>query len=128
MTTVYFPIAGCGGISGDDAAGYDRRWLVVDQQGAWLSPGQHPGLRDVTVSLRFGYLVVRAPAMLRLDIPLDVIEDDDSVRTSATLGAQTLDVVDEGEMAAAWFSACLQQPCRLMKLHPEQGPVSWPVA
>lgn len=128
MTVVYFPIAGCGGVSGDDAAAYDRRWLVVDQQGVRLSPAQHPGLCDVAVSLRFGYLVVRAPAMLRLDVPLDVIEDDDSVRSKATLGGQTLDVVDEGEMAAAWFSACLQHPCRLVKLHPDQGPVNWPEA
>lgn len=128
MTTDYFPVAGCGGVGSEDAADYDRRWLVVDQHGAWLSPGQHPDLHKIEVQLRFGYLVLRAPGMLRLDIPLDVLEDDDSVRTTAALGAQTLDVVDEGEMAAVWFSTYLQQPCRLMKLHPDQKPVSWPDA
>lgn len=126
MTTDYFPVAGCGGVASDDAASYDRRWMVVDPQGVWMSPVQQPDLGKIDVQLRFGYLVLRAPGMLRLDIPLDVIEDDDSVRTKATLGAQTLDVVDEGEMAAVWFSTYLKQPCRLMKLHPEQKPVTWP--
>lgn len=126
MTTDYFPVAGCGGVGSDDAANYDRRWLVVDEQVAWLSSDQQPGLREINVQLRFGYLVLRAPGMLRLDIPLDVIEDDDSVRTKATLGTQILDVVDEGDMAAVWFSTYLQRPCRLMKLHPDQKPVSWP--
>ena len=37
----------------------------------------------VTMTMKLGYLVLRAPGMLRLDIPLDVIEDDDSVRRVA---------------------------------------------
>ena len=62
-----------------------------------------------------GYLVLRAPGMLRMDIPLDVIEDDDSVRYSMKVGEQVIDVVDEGELAAAWISNFVQVPCRIMK-------------
>ncbi|VFR47444.1 ortholog of Bordetella pertussis (BX470248) BP3468 [plant metagenome] len=70
--------------------------------------------------------MLRAPGMLRLDIPLDVIEDDDSVRRVARVADQDVDVVDEGDLAAAWFSNVAGQPCRLVKLHPDAAPVAWP--
>lgn len=122
----YFPIAGCGAVSDAQAAGYDKRWLIVDEQGAWVHQSHCDKLADIQVALRLGYLVMRAPGMLRLDIPLDVIEDDDSVRRQAQVGAQQVDVVDEGEVAAAWVSNFLERPCRLVKVHPDAGRVLWP--
>src|SRR5690606_8747890 len=116
----------CGGIGGAAAAQYDRRWLVVDQDGALLTGGRSGALRDVEIGIKFGYLVLRAPGMLRLDIPMDVLEDDDSVRRLARIGAQQVDVVDEGGLAATWFSTYLDQPCRLVKVHPEAPEFSWP--
>src|SRR3546814_7546913 len=105
MTTpLYFPIAACGGLSNPDAAPYDKRWLVVDESGAWLTPSHCDKLADIKVEISLGYLVMKAKGMLRLDIPLDVIEDDDSVRRQASVASQHIDVVDEGELAAAWFS------------------------
>lgn len=109
-----------------DAAGYDKRWLVVDSAARWLDASSCAKLADVSVELNLGYLVLRAPGMLRLDIPLDVIEDDDSVRSTVQVGNQSVDVVDEGDLAAAWFSKFLEQPCRLVKVHPEAGRVLWP--
>jgi len=125
---VYFPIAACGGVSDADAASYDRRWLVVDDKGAWLARTHGDALAGIEVGLRFGYLVVRAPGMLRLDIPLDVIEDDDSVRRKATVAGVEVDVVDEGDLAATWLSTYLGRPCRLAKLDPEGQQVPWPDA
>jgi hypothetical protein len=55
-----------------------------------------------------------------------VIEDDDSVRQTAQVANQTVDVVDEGEVAAAWFTHVTGQPSRLVKVHPEAKPVIWP--
>lgn len=126
MTSFYFPIAACGGTASADAAAYDKRWLVVDATGHWLSQSHSEKLADIQTTLRLGYLVLRAPGMLRLDIPLDVIEDDDSVRGIATVGTQQIDVVDEGELAAAWVTQFLGQPCRLVKVHPQAGRVLWP--
>ncbi|MBB5215987.1 MOSC N-terminal beta barrel domain-containing protein [Parapusillimonas granuli] len=123
---LYFPIAACGAASRPEAAGYDKRWLIIDDQGAWVSQGHCEKLADIQVDLRLGFLVLRAPGMLRLDIPLDVIEDDDSVRTHAQIGRQRVDVVDEGEVAAAWVSNFLGRPCRLVKIHPDAGRVLWP--
>src|SRR3546814_16430775 len=90
MTTpLYFPIAACGGLSNPDAAPYDKRWLVVDESGAWLTPSHCDKLADIKVEISLGYLVMKAKGMLRLDIPLDVIEDDDSVRRQASVQAST---------------------------------------
>lgn len=123
--TLYFPVESCAGVADPEAAAYDRRWFVADSEGRWLSRGKHPELANVEVTLRFGYLVMRAPGMLRMDIPLDVIEDDDSVRRQAIVGAQHIDAVDEGDLASAWISNYLGVPARLYKVHPEAPAVAW---
>lgn len=124
-SSLYFPIESCAGIDNPDAAAYHRRWFVVDPEGRWLSRHEQPGLAQVEATLRYGYLVIRAPGMLRMDIPLDVIEDDDSVRRQAHVGAQRIDAVDEGDLAAAWISNYLGVPARLYKVHPEASEVAW---
>lgn len=120
------PIAGCGALEGSDQVQCDRRWLIVDEDGEWLDASRCPGISDISLSVRFGYLVVRAPGMLRMDIPIDVIEDDDSVLTEARVGGQPVKVVDEGSLAAAWLGDLLGHPCRLVKVHPDAGAIAWP--
>ena len=120
------PIAQCGVTAQAEAAPYHRQWLVAHDSGQWLNRELCPRLADVAVELRLGYLVLRAPGMLRMDIPLDVIEDDDSVRYSMKVGEQVIDVVDEGELAAAWISNFVQVPCRILKVHPDTPVSVWP--
>jgi uncharacterized protein YcbX len=122
----YFPIADCSGVSNPDAAPYDRRWLVVDESDNWISHKACSKLAEIQTDVSLGFLAMRAPGMLRLDIPLDIIEDDDSVRRTAMIGNQVVDVVDEGELAATWLSKFLERPCRLVKVHPDALPVLWP--
>jgi len=120
------PVAECGETTQQQAQPYHKRWLVANDAGTWLNRTLSPRLAEIAVELRLGYLVMRAPGMLRMDIPLDVIEDDDSVRYQIRLGEQTVDVVDEGDLAAAWLSNFLQIPCRLLKVHPDMAEVHWP--
>ncbi|MFA7437284.1 MOSC N-terminal beta barrel domain-containing protein [Castellaniella sp.] len=111
----------------DEAAGpWHRRWLVVDAGLNWLDAHQAPGLSGLDLQLRFGYLALRAPGMLRLDIPLEVIEDDPDVECVVQVAGQSVRAVDEGDIAAAWFEQWLGQPCRLVKIHPEAAAVRWP--
>lgn len=126
MSTESQPVAECGVTLQAQAADYQKRWLVCNDAGQWLNRELSPKLAEVTVELRLGYLVLRAPGMLRLDIPLDVIEDDDSVRYQILIGTQVVDVVDEGELAAAWFANYLGIPARLLKVHPDMAAVQWP--
>ncbi len=126
MSPSYSPIAACAPLSNPDAAPYDKRWLVVDESGHMLARQQCPALEQVTVEISFGYLAIRAPGMLRMDIPLDVIEDDESACLEAQIGAQRVKVVDEGDLTAAWISNFLGRPSRLVKIHPDAAAVSWP--
>lgn len=120
-----YPIKSCGGISlaespiGMAGLQNDRRWMVVTPEGRFLTQRSHPAMATIATAFRFGYLVVQAPGMLRLDIPIDVLEDDDSVRRTVSVWRDEVDAVDEGDLAAQWFSNVLQTPCRLVKVHPE---------
>jgi len=124
--SVFQPIAECSEIQHRQAADYHRRWLIANDAGTWLTRDLCPQLANVSVDLRMGYLVLKAPGMLRMDIPLDVIEDDDSVRRQIQIGDHVVDVVDEGDLAAAWISNFLQIPARILKVHPDMDAVQWP--
>ncbi|MFA5598003.1 MAG: MOSC N-terminal beta barrel domain-containing protein [Pusillimonas sp.] len=120
------PVAGCQVLNDVDAVVYHQRWVVIDAHGNIMKRDNYPALARIKVALSFGYLVIRAEGMLRLDIPLDVIEDDDSVVREARLGQHVVRVIDEGDLAAAWASNCLGVKARLAKVHPDfPVPVSW---
>ena len=120
------PIIDGPSVDSPDASLYHHRWLVVDEAARFVGVSQAPTLPDLGLSLAHGCLVLKAPGMLRLDVVLDVIEDDASVRMQAQFDDQSLDVIDEGELVAAWFSNYLGTPCRLVKVHPDQAPPDRP--
>lgn len=110
-----FPLVGAAPVRDAHASPYDGRWRLLEAEGRFVPQGE-PALASVSVSLRFGYLVLQAPGMLRLDIPLDVIEDDPSVVQTASLDGTQVQVVDEGDWAAEWFSQVMGRPVRLVKV------------
>lgn len=120
MTDFVFPIDGCGPlVSPEPVPQYDGQWLLLTPDWEVLDLEDFPALEEVTLELRLGYLVITAPGMLRLDIVPDVIEDDESVwRKARDIDGTEFTVVDEGDLAAAWFSDYLQEPCRLAKRLP----------
>lgn len=124
-STEVFPIVGCPAVRHPDVADYDRRWFLVDEACQWLPLTRSGPLAEVSIEVRHGSLVLRAPGMLRLDIPMDVIEDDESVWRVAQVSHQSVRAVDEGELAAAWFGNVLNRPCRLFKLHPDESTPSF---
>jgi hypothetical protein len=125
--TGYQPLAGCGELADPAAAPYDRRWLVVNSGNQWLSRERCPRLADIQAEMRPGYLVLRAPGVPRLDIPLDIIEDDDTAQYQLLLDEQVITVIDEGELAAAWISNVARVPCGIAKIHPDHSVLRWPV-
>lgn len=112
--TTCFPVTGAQAVQSPDASAYDGRWLLLDASGEPL-PSDEPTLQHVEVALRFGYLVLKAPGMLRLDVPLDIIEDDPSVMQDVVLDGVKQTVADEGPWAAEWFSQVAGRPVRLVK-------------
>jgi hypothetical protein len=116
------PIVGFMSIAGDerDHSLYHRLWFLVDPNNHWLSEIGMPAREVLTLAMMHGNLVARAEGMLRLDIALDVIEDDESVWRDVYVGEQSVRVVDEGDLAAVWFGNVVGQPCRLVKVHPQE--------
>lgn len=123
--TLFQPIAAASGIADENAAKYHRNWLIVDDADNWLDDKDLNKLSELDISLKFGYLVIRAQGMLRLDVPLDVIEDDSSVERTANINGHSVRVVDEGDLASAWFSQWAGIPCKLVKIHPGSEDFSW---
>src|SRR5262245_48478600 len=99
----------------DTGLEWDRQWMVVDQQGTFVSQRDEPKLALVRPTLRSSDLMLRAPGMLALHLALDAVESeidvqvwDDRVRAG-----------DMGDLAAQWFSDFLGRRVRLARFDPE---------
>ena len=95
---------------------YDRRWMVVDEAGKFLSQRSHARLALVVPSIQDGALSVHAPAMPTLDLPLS---PSPTVSTSVTVWDDTCEATWMGEKAARWFSDFLSSPCGLVHMADE---------
>lgn len=125
---VLYPIKSCAGISVLQAtlthAGlsvesiYDREWMVVDLEGRYLTQREHPKLALIQPRLRTDSLDLRAPGMLRLEIPLGLPDPDDERTLEVTLWDDRVLAYDCDEVTAAWFSKAIGTPCRLVRFHP----------
>lgn len=113
--TKYFPVIGAQGVDKEAAQAYEGRWRVLDDTGRVLGT-EEPALAEITVALQFGYLVLRAPGMLRLGVPLDVVEDDPSVLETVRIDGVETTVADEGNWAREWITNVLGRPARLVKV------------
>lgn len=97
---------------------YDRRWMLVNEYGNNVHQLRYPRLAMITVSLSENGLVVRAPEMSPLRIPL-------RPQTAAPLVVRwyegECEALPASDEADTWFSAFLQDPCRLVFM-PEHTP------
>jgi uncharacterized protein YcbX len=114
-----YPIKACAGIdlcaSVVDGAGlaWDRRWLVIDAQGHFLSQRTVPQMACIRPTLTDTSLVVTAPGLPNLAIGLN--EGRATVITEvgvwgARIAAHVLD-----SKIAAWFTQALNVPCQLVR-------------
>lgn len=123
-----YPIKSCAGIRLREAtltaAGlmsehiYDREWMVVDAQGEFLTQREHPKMALITPRIKADTLELRAPGMLRLEIPLDLPDPDDAPTMDVRVWDDTLKAYDCDDTTAAWFSHAVGVACRLVRFHP----------
>lgn len=123
-----YPIKSCAGIALREAtitpAGlmseqiYDREWMVVDANGNFLTQRQHPKMATIVPRIKADTLELRAPGMLRLEIPLDLPDPDDAPTCLVKVWNDTLKAYDCDATTATWFSNALGTPCRLVRFHP----------
>jgi uncharacterized protein YcbX len=136
MTTVtitelnVYPIKSCGGFGLPRATilesglEYDRTFMLVqaegDQRGRFVTQRSHPRMALIKTAYKLGMVVVRAPGMMRLDLPLDSAGEPLQV----TVWNDTLMALDMGDVAAQWFSDFMGMKLRLARFDPQ---VSRPV-
>jgi uncharacterized protein len=127
-----YPIKSCAGISLNAARllptglEYDRYWMVTDPHGNMLTQRSHASLALVKVALGERELIVTAPGMDELRTPLAIGELDAPERVSATVWDDTVRAFDTGAVTAAWFSAYLGEPTRLLRFDPAQSRIADP--
>lgn len=123
-----YPIKSCAGIALREAvltpAGlmsehiYDREWMVVDMQGEFLTQRAYPKMAQITPRIKADTLELRAPAMLRLEIPLDLPDPDEAPTIDVRVWNDSVKAYDCDDTTAAWFSNALGVRCRLVRFHP----------
>jgi uncharacterized protein len=121
-----YPIKSCGAIElkeavlTDTGLDLDRAWMVVDEQGVFLSQRELPRMALIQPLLKTYDMIVKAPGMLALHIAIDEVEKPVTV----TVWEDTVKAFDMGDLAAQWFSDFLEQTVRLVRFDPEQTRLS----
>lgn len=87
----------------------DRRWVIVDDQGQFLSQRSHPSLALVQVRVQGLDLHLKAPGQESLVLKPPV----DGPRAPVTIWKDTVEAAMGSELATAWFSSYLGQTCRV---------------
>jgi uncharacterized protein YcbX len=114
-----YPIKSCHRLDHGDAvvepwglAG-DRRWLVIEPDGTFITQRAEPALALVQPNHREqGGLVLRTPGMPDLDVPAPA----DGALLPVTVWRSTVDATPAGAAADDWLSALLDRKVRLVYL------------
>src|SRR5215210_8973039 len=116
---VVYPIKSASGISvpewevDDFGLRHDRRFMVVDESGEFLTQRDHPRMALIAPELTDGLLKVNAPDMPPLELPLD---PRPTVLTRVTVWDDSCEASWMGEPAARWFSDFLGGACSLVHM------------
>ena len=112
-----YPVKGCGGLSPAewevDQFGLrnDRRWMVVSLTGEFVTQREAPRLALIRPALETGWLVLRAPDMPELRLPLVPGTRD---RVKVVVWDDVTEGIPLGPDAAQWLSRYLGTPVRLV--------------
>ena len=115
--TVY-PVKSCRGIALDrcdvEARGLrnDRRWMIVDPQGMFVTQRTEPRLALVEVAVDGGELSLRAPGHGEVRVACE--PPAGAARRAVTVWRDTVEAIDCGAEAARWVTGWLGTPVALV--------------
>ncbi|MGD9841696.1 MAG: MOSC domain-containing protein [Steroidobacteraceae bacterium] len=121
-----YPLKSCRGISLDTASvqatglANDRRWMLVNDQGRFLTQRELPKMALIVPALSGQGMVIEAPGMPLLSVS-GVMSDG---VVDVTIWKDTCRAISEGEQAAAWFSEFLGVSTRLVRFDDTQTRLS----
>lgn len=116
-----YPIKSLGGIRLDSwvveekGFKYDRRWMLVDENGQFLSQRKHPSLAFLKIELQENFLQVSSSKnpQNQLNIPFESEGEDE---LSVTVWDDEMTARSVSREADIWFSDYLGFPVRLVKM------------
>jgi uncharacterized protein YcbX len=91
---------------------HDREWMVATPEGRFLTQRELPMLALVAPQLHDGALLLDAPGMPRLALPLEARSGE---RRPVVVWRDACQAIDAGDAAAGWFSTFLGRPVRLVR-------------
>jgi uncharacterized protein len=93
---------------------WDRQWMAVDALGTFISQRTHPKLAQIVPAIAGNLLVLTAPHLKPLPLPLECVGDtvDVQVWNDRCTG------LDQGDAAAEWVSAAVGDMLRLVRRAP----------
>jgi uncharacterized protein YcbX len=121
-----YPVKSCAGISISRAQlaatglSGDRRWMLVNAQGRFITQREQSRLALVTPTLWGAGVRLDAPGMTALEIA----GTSQVQPCTVSVWKDLCRAYDEGEAVAAWFSSFLGQPTRLVRFDEIQQRVS----
>lgn len=121
-----YPIKSCAGVEVTEAVltetglDLDRAWMVVDEQGEFVSQRELPRMALVRPQLKHYEVVLRAPGMLALHLNIEGVEAPVRVR----VWDDEVAAFDMGDVAAQWLSDFLGAKLRLVRFDPEHRRLS----
>jgi uncharacterized protein YcbX len=92
---------------------HDRNWMVVDAEGRFISQRTQPRLALIEPALGRERLILRAPDMTPLELPVTGRAGPERM---VTVWDDTVRALDQGQTAGDWFSAYLGTPARLVRI------------
>jgi uncharacterized protein len=112
-----YPIKSCAGIPlqsaelGATGLRHDRSWMLVDETGEFMSQRAHPSMALISVRFAPERLIVSAPDMDELEIPL-------RNETGNQIDVSVFGDTNRGQLVGGetdrWFTEFLKFPCRLV--------------
>jgi uncharacterized protein YcbX len=120
---IFYPVKSCAGISVSEAllteAGLaaggvcDREWMVVNEQGEFLTQREYPRMALITPRLDGGMLELSAPGVPPHAIA--IAADGSEAAIPVRIWDDSVQAQDGGDASAAWFSQAIGAPCRLVR-------------
>lgn len=119
-----YPVKSCGGVSVEHAQlvatglAHDRDWMIVDQDGLFLTQRQVPHLCWITPQIGTDTLCLDAPGVGSVHVPLTA----DGPRRSVRVWRDTVEAIDMGPESGQWLDEYLQIPgkhFRLVRFSPQ---------
>ena len=91
---------------------WDRHWMVVREDGTFLTQRTHPRLARIATALRSDGLALDTDGLETLVLPLDACGERRPVRVWKDL----CEGLDQGDAAALWVSTVLGEAVRLVRV------------